>query len=119
MTERKRLTVLLCAAVFGAVLGYSTLAMASEAPAEAPVVKTSVAFESPWVYGGAFLAAALSIAVSVIGASWAVAKIGSAAMGAIAEKPELAMRAMLFVALAEGLAIYGLIVAILVLMKLP
>ena len=43
---------------------------------------------------GAFVAAAVSIAVSVLGASIAVAKIGSAAMGVLAEKPELAMKAL-------------------------
>ena len=119
MAKSKGMTVLLCTAVIGAVLGYSTLAMGSEAPEGGAAVESAAAFESPWVWFGAFGAAAASIAVSVIGASWAVSKIGAAAMGAIAEKPELAMRAMLFVALAEGLAIYGLIVAIMVLSKLP
>jgi V/A-type H+-transporting ATPase subunit K len=44
-----------------------------------------------------------------------VAVVGSAAMGAISEKPELFARALIFVGLAEGLAIYGLIVAIMIL----
>ena len=46
---------------------------------------------------------------------YAVAIVGSAAVGALAEKPELLGRLLIFVGLAEGIAIYGLIVAILIL----
>ena len=68
---------------------------------------------------GGFAAASFCVAVSVIGAAYAVAKVGTAAMGAVAEKPELMGRSMVYVGLAEGLAIYGLIVAIMILGKLP
>jgi V/A-type H+-transporting ATPase subunit K len=44
-----------------------------------------------------------------------VAVVGSAAVGALAERPELLGRVLIFVGLAEGIAIYGLIVAILIL----
>jgi V/A-type H+-transporting ATPase subunit K len=44
--------------------------------------------------------------------------VGAAAMGAIGEKPELAGRALIFIGLAEGIAIYGLIVALMILAKL-
>jgi uncharacterized protein YacL len=47
-----------------------------------------------------------------------VAVVGSAVMGAISERPELAGRALIFLGLAEGIAIYGLIVAIMILGKL-
>ena len=43
------------------------------------------------------------------------AVVGSAAVGALAEKPELLGRVLILVGLAEGIAIYGLIVAILIL----
>ena len=43
------------------------------------------------------------------------ASTSGAAMGAVAEKPETAGRALVFVGLAEGIAIYGLIVAIMIL----
>jgi V/A-type H+-transporting ATPase subunit K len=46
-----------------------------------------------------------------------VAGVGSAAVGALAEKPELLGRVLIFVGLAEGIAIYGLIVAILILAR--
>ncbi len=61
--------------------------------------------------GLGYLAAAIAVGASTLGAGIAVATVGSAAMGAIAEKPELAGRALIFIGLAEGIAIYGLIVA--------
>ena len=68
--------------------------------------------------GLAFIAAALSTALATLGAGYAVARVGSAAIGAIAEKPELFGRALVLVGLAEGIAIYGLIVSILILNRL-
>lgn len=65
-----------------------------------------------------FLAAAIVCCVSVVAAGVAVAVVGSAAMGAVSEKPEIVGRALLFVGLAEGLGIYGLLVAILILLRL-
>ena len=62
-----------------------------------------------------FLAAALSTGLSSLGAGYAVASVGSAAIGALAEKPELLGRVLIVIGLAEGIAIYGLIVSILIL----
>ena len=61
------------------------------------------------------LAAAIAVAVGSIGAAYAVSTTGSAAVGAIAEKPEVFGRALIFVGLAEGVAIYGLIIAFIIL----
>jgi V/A-type H+-transporting ATPase subunit K len=69
----------------------------------------------PEVMKWGFLAAALVAGLSALGAAYAVAVVGGAAMGAVAEKPETAGRALVFVGLAEGIAIYGLIVAIMIL----
>lgn len=63
----------------------------------------------------AFVAAAVSTALAALGAGYAVARVGSAGIGAIAEKPELFGRVLVLVGLAEGIAIYGLIVSILIL----
>lgn len=63
-------------------------------------------------------AAAFAIAVSVLGAGYAVGRIGSAAVGAITEKPELLPRTILFVALAEGLAVLGFAIAMMLLQKI-
>ena len=56
-------------------------------------------------------------AVSILGAAYAVGRIGSAALGAAAEKPELLLRSLPFVGLAEGLAVIGFIVAVILLNK--
>jgi len=61
------------------------------------------------------LAAALSTGLAAIGAGIAVSGTGAAAVGAIAEKPEAFGRSLIFVGLAEGIAIYGLVISFLVL----
>ncbi len=63
-------------------------------------------------------AAAFAIAISVLGAGYAVGRIGSAALGAAAEKPELLTRSILFVALAEGLAVLGFAIAMMLVQKI-
>jgi len=60
----------------------------------------------------ALLGAAIAVAGASIGAAIAVAYTGAAALAAVSERPELFGRAMVIVGLAEGIAVYGLIVAI-------
>lgn len=85
-------------------------ALASNATDEGVAV-TLAAGVAPWAY----IAAALATGMSSLGAGIAVASVGSAAIGALAEKPELLGRALIMVGLAEGIAIYGLIISILIL----
>ncbi len=66
----------------------------------------------------AFVSAAGVVGIGSIGAGIAVAYVGSAAIGAIGEKPDLFGRALIFVALAEGIAIYGVIIAMMILGRL-
>lgn len=66
---------------------------------------------------GALLGAAIAVAGSTIGAGIAVAYAGAAALAALSERPELFGRAMVIVGLAEGIAIYGLIIGILLIGK--
>jgi V/A-type H+/Na+-transporting ATPase subunit K len=63
-------------------------------------------------------AAAFAIAISILGAGHAVGRIGSAALGAAAERPELLTRSILFVALAEGLAVLGFAIAMILIQKI-
>lgn len=65
----------------------------------------------------AFLAAAIATGIGSLAAGYAVGQVGTAAMGAVAEKPELMGKSLIYVALAEGIAIYGLLIAIIVLAK--
>jgi V/A-type H+-transporting ATPase subunit K len=65
----------------------------------------------------ALLGAAIAVAGSTIGAGIAVAYAGAAALAAMSERSELFGRAMVIVGLAEGIAIYGLIIGILLIGK--
>lgn len=68
--------------------------------------------------GMGFLAAALATSCSAIGAGIAVAAAAPAAIGAISENSENFGKAIIFVALGEGVAIYGLLISILIMNKL-
>ncbi len=72
----------------------------------------------PDVLRWGYLAAALATMVGSVAAAYAVATIGAAAVGALAEKPELFGRMVILVGLAEGIAIYGLIISVLILNRL-
>jgi V/A-type H+-transporting ATPase subunit K len=61
------------------------------------------------------IAAAAAVGFGSLGAAYAVSSTGSAAIGALAERPEIFGRALIFVGLAEGVAIYGLIIAFMIL----
>lgn len=67
--------------------------------------------------GVAYIAAALAVGLSTIAGGIAVGLVGAAAMGAVGEKPEISGKALIFLGLAEGIAIYGLIIAIMILGK--
>jgi V/A-type H+-transporting ATPase subunit K len=103
--------LLLLAAVGGTLLlAFPGAVLAEEAVA--------VLGGDPGVQQWGFAAAAASAGLSALAAGYAVAHVGSAAIGAIAEKPELMGRVLVMVGLAEGIAIYGLIVSILILNRL-
>jgi V/A-type H+-transporting ATPase subunit K len=71
-------------------------------------------------YGKAIglIAAGLAFGLGAVGAGIAIGNIGAAAMGAISEKPEIAANALIFIALAEGLMVFGFITAIIILGQL-
>ena len=62
-----------------------------------------------------FIAAAVAFGFGAIGAGIGIANVGAAAMGAISEKPEVAGQALIFIALAEGLVVFGFITALIIL----
>ena len=65
------------------------------------------------------IGAALAVGISALATGLAQARIGAAALGAIAEKPELAGRAILLVAIPETLVILGFAVAAMAILLLP
>ncbi len=69
-------------------------------------------------FGLAMIGIGLPTAAATIAAAIAVAPVGAAALAVIAEKPEAFGRSLVYLGLAEGIAIYGLVVTILMLGKL-
>jgi V/A-type H+-transporting ATPase subunit K len=62
------------------------------------------------------IGAALAVGLAALGAGYAQARIGSAGVGAMAEKPELTGRVILLVAIPETLVIIGFVVAAMILL---
>lgn len=81
---------------------------ASEAVAPAAAASSVAAFK--------YLAAALSVGIACIAGGMAVGRIGAAAMGAMSENPELSGKALPFVGLAEGICLWGFLVALLIIL---
>jgi len=103
-------------AIFNAIVGMMAAAigfvwLASPSIALAAGMAAPAATSDPY----ASFAAAAAVGIGAIGAAIAVSSTGSAAVGTIAEKPETFGRALIFVGLAEGIAIYGLIIAFMIL----
>jgi V/A-type H+-transporting ATPase subunit K len=107
------LTLLTAVLAVGATV---LLAVVFPAPAGAQEAARSALPAEAWTWG--LLSAALATSMSSLGAGYAVAKLGTAAVGALAEKPDLFGRLLIFVGLAEGIAIYGVIISILILNRL-
>ncbi|MDA3898978.1 MAG: ATP synthase subunit C [Spirochaetes bacterium] len=63
------------------------------------------------------ISAAIAFGMGALGAGMAIAKVGAAAMGAMSEKPEVGSQALIFVAMAEGIAVFGFIAALMILGK--
>jgi len=108
--------VIAACTVLTAVLATVALVIASPALAAEGAASPSVL--DPSVLRWGFASAAASAGLAALGAGYAVAQVGTAALGALAEKPELFGRLLIFIGLAEGIAIYGLIVSILMLNRL-
>ncbi len=68
--------------------------------------------------GMGFIAAAISTGLATIGAGYAVGAVGSSALGAVSEDPNILGKTLIYVGLAEGIAIYGLIISIIILSKI-
>jgi V/A-type H+-transporting ATPase subunit K len=70
-------------------------------------------------YGLGLIGAAIAVAGSCIGAGIAIYGAASAGAAAIAERPETSVWVLILAGLGEGVAIYGLLIAILILGRLP
>ncbi len=111
-------TAILAVGLFiGAAVGPGPDQAEAAAPAATPALQAPTTSTAPVDSGSAFIGAGIAVAASALGAGIAIAYAGSAALAAVSEQPDLFGRAMVVVGLAEGVAIYGLIVAVLILGK--
>jgi V/A-type H+-transporting ATPase subunit K len=123
MKRRRKAGLKLLVGINAAVMA-GALALLATALNAGPAAASGVAASSApaaVTAGGAswaaLLGAAIAVAGSCIGAGFAVAYTGSAALAAMSERPEIFGRAMVVVGLAEGIAIYGLIISIILVGK--
>jgi len=87
-----------------------------KAESTAPTVTAANAETQASVGNGLkYIGAGIAVGLGSIAGGIAVAGVGSAAMGAVVERPELMGRSLIYVGLAEGIAIYGMVVAIMIL----
>lgn len=98
--------------LFGQIILFTGNVQAAEAAAE--TVSSAGGLSS----GLGYLAAALSTGLSCIGGGVAVASAASAALGAISEDDSILGKSLIFVGLAEGVCLYGLIISFMILGKL-
>ena len=101
-----------------AIIGtlFCTSSFAQTSPGE-ETIEPEMSSEKAGVMKYGLIAAAIAFGLGAIGAGIAISHVGAAAMGAIAEKPEIAGQALIFVALAEGLVVFGFITALMILGK--
>ncbi|MBN2558396.1 MAG: ATPase [Clostridia bacterium] len=103
------------ALIFGILMTATIVMLAGGRALAAEVDTAAEAVAAGSNDGLRYLAAALSTGLATIGTGIAVAASASAALGAISEDSSLLGKTIIFVGLAEGIAIYGLIVSILIL----
>ncbi|MFP4561758.1 MAG: ATP synthase subunit C [Spirochaetia bacterium] len=100
--------------IFG-IMGVSTVFAQEEIAVETAEVASEIPENRSNVMKYALIGAAVAFGFGAIGAGIAIGNVGAAAMGAIAEKPEIASQALIFIALAEGLVVFGFITALMIL----
>ena len=100
---------------FGTMLVLVFLMFSGTAFADTAEVAASAASSST---GWGYLAAALSTGMSCIGGGIAVSSAASAALGAISEDSSVLGKSLIFVGLAEGVCLYGLIISFMILGQL-
>jgi V/A-type H+-transporting ATPase subunit K len=102
----------------GAQLGLLVFGISDAFAVEAGAEGFAAAGEMSVGMGLAIIGAGIPTALSTIGAGIAVGPIGAASLAAITEKPENLGRTLIYLGLAEGIAIYGLVISILLLNRI-
>jgi len=109
---KKRIVLSLAATALALLLSGFVFTPPIFAAETAPAV-TASSGDLKWVV----IAAAIAFSFGAIAAGIAISNVGAAAMGAMSEKPEIGSQALIFIALAEGLVVFGFITALMILGK--
>lgn len=111
--------IIACFAVCIIAFSAGAIQVSAAEPADESVSAEVTSSETGYTtgFGIGMLGAALATGLSCIGAGIAVASSASAAIGAISENPKTFGKALIFVALAEGVALYGMLISIQILAK--
>lgn len=96
----KKILIVASAIFFAAAGLFAEAAAPAEAAASGSAIK--------------YIAAGLAVGIACLAGGLAVGKIGAAAMGAMSENAELSGKALPFVGLAEGICLWGFLVALLI-----
>ncbi len=105
--------------VLFSALQLSFFASNEQESSEETAVETEIPVESKSLGDGlAYIGAALAVGLSCLGGGIAVANSASAAIGSTGENSANFVRSLIFVALAEGVALYGFIISIQIIGKL-
>lgn len=102
---------------FGVMLAGAVFCL-SQGAAAASDTATAVTSTSAFTTGMGYIAAALAVGLSGIGGGIAVAASSAAALGAISENDSIFGKSLIYVGLAEGIALYGLLISFMILTKL-
>jgi len=118
--QRLKIQIFMSVLVLSALMGiigtmFTSQAYAQSTHEEQNALESEAGTSSGLKYG--LIAASVAFGLGAISAGYAISHVGAAAMGAIAEKPEIAGQALIFVALAEGIVVFGFITALMILGK--
>ncbi|HHZ00900.1 MAG TPA: ATP synthase subunit C [Sedimentibacter sp.] len=110
MTTVSAFCLIMLGAVISSIFGTNAFAE-TEAVQAAETANASLGLGE----GLKYISAALCTAVATLATAKAVSSVGSSAVGAVSEDPSLLGKTLIFVGMAEGIAIYGMIISILIL----
>lgn len=103
--------LVMAGAIISTIFGGNVLAETAPAAAEATAAATGMSIGE----GLKYFSAALATGIATIATGMAVGSVGSSAIGAISEDQSLLGKTLIFVGMAEGISIYGMIISILIL----
>lgn len=109
--NKKFFIVMTILAVFGVAGMFAQESAVTEPAEETQIEQTASSDNSQSIK---YIAAGIAVGLACIAGGMAVGKIGAAAMGAMSENAELSGKALPFVGLAEGICLWGFLVALLI-----